>query len=356
MAPDSTSAAPAPRTSGAAPAVAVALRAVRPLLSPSTWLALIHLLAGAITGAVAFAVVSAMTLLGLATLWFFLAGLPVLAAMLYLSLRFARAEQARFAILLGVELPPPPPTLRDPDAGWSRQVRELFTARATRRSFAYALLRLPLSLAQTTVVVLLWSFALAMLGLPGLLWLELHAKFRVSAPLPASPAKLAVASAIGLVLLLAAPRVTQRLAALDTAFARRMIGPGTSSAELAARIGELEQSRARVVGAADTERRRIERDLHDGAQQRLVSLAMNLGRAKARFADDPQGAMRIIDEAHAEAKQALTELRNLVRGVHPPVLTDRGLDAALSGLAALCPIPVTVRAGTGPRPPATAEA
>ena len=288
MAPDSTSAAPAPRVSGASPG-AVVLRAVRPLGSASTWLAFIHLLTGTITGALAFVVVSAMTLLGLATLWFFLAGLPVLAGMLYVCLRFARAEQVRFAVLLGVELPPPPPVLRDPDAGWSRQVRELFTARATRRSFGYALLRLPLSLAQAALVIMLWSFALAMLGLPGLLWLELHAKFHVSAALPAHPVKLAVASAIGLVLLLAAPRVTQRVAALDTAFARRMIGPGSSSAELAARIGELERSRARVVGAADTERRRIERDLHDGAQQRLVSLAMNLGRARARFADRPGG-------------------------------------------------------------------
>jgi signal transduction histidine kinase len=357
MAPDSTRAAPAPRASGAASAaMAVALRAVRPLGSVSTWLAVIHLVTGTITGAIAFAVVSAMTLFGLATLWFFLAGLPVLAGMLYLSLRFARAEQARFAILLGVELPPPPPVLRDPDAGWSRQVRELFTARATRRSFAYALLRLPLSAAQALAVLALWSFALTMLGLPGVLWLELHARFRISAPLPASPAELAGASAIGLVLLLAAPRVTQRLAALDTAFARRMIGPGTSSAELTARIGELERSRARVVGAAETERRRIERDLHDGAQQRLVSLAMNLGRAKARFASDPEAAMRIIDEAHAEAKQALTELRNLVRGVHPPVLADRGLDAAISALAARCPVPVAVRADLATRPAIAAEA
>ena len=163
--------------------------------------------------------------------------------MLYVCLRFARAEQVRFAVLLGVELPPPPPVLRDPDAGWSRQVRELFTARATRRSFGYALLRLPLSLAQAALVIMLWSFALAMLGLPGLLWLELHAKFHVSAALQATPVKLAVASAIGLVLLLAAPRVTQRVAALDTAFCfRRMIGPGSSSAELAARIGELERA------------------------------------------------------------------------------------------------------------------
>ena len=77
----------------------------------------------------------------------------------------------------------------------------------------------------------------------------------------------------------------------------------------------------------------MERDLHDGAQQRLVALAMELGRAKAKFADDPDAARILVDQAHAQAKEALTELRNLVRGVHPPVLTERGLDAALSGLA-----------------------
>ena len=116
------------------------------------------------------------------------------------------------------------------------------------------------------------------------------------------------------------------------------------------RMGELEPSRARAVGSAEAERRRIERDLHDGAQQRLVSLAMNLGRARARFADDPEGARAIIDQAHEEAKEALAELRNLVRGVHPPVLSDRGLDAAISGLAALSPVPVTVRASLAARP------
>ena len=159
----------------------------------------------------------------------------------------------------------------------------------------------------------------------------------------------------GVAVLLAAPRLTQALAAGDTAAARYLIGPG-ASADMTERIGELERSRARVVDAAETERRRIERDLHDGAQQRLVSLAMNLGRAQARFAEDPEGARAIIDQAHTEAKEALAELRSLVRGVHPPVLADRGLDAALSGLAALCPVPVTVRADAQPRPPMAVEA
>jgi len=110
-----------------------------------------------------------------------------------------------------------------------------------------------------------------------------------------------------------------------------------------------------VVGAAEAERLRMERDLHDGAQQRLVSVAMELGRAKARFESDPEGARDLIDRAHTEAKEALVELRQLVRGVHPPVLTDRGLDAAVSGLAALSPIPVAVSVEVPERPSLTIE-
>jgi signal transduction histidine kinase len=107
----------------------------------------------------------------------------------------------------------------------------------------------------------------------------------------------------------------------------------------------LETTRAGVVDAGDRERRRIERDLHDGAQQRLVSLAMNLGLAKRTLRNlSPQEqaarAMEVIDEAHLEAQAAITELRDLVRGLHPVVLEDRGLDAALSGIAARAPLPV----------------
>jgi signal transduction histidine kinase len=199
-----------------------------------------------------------------------------------------------------------------------------------------------------------WSFALAMLGLPLFGWLLIRLQWHLDAGLP-RPGLMAAAVPLGLILLLVAPRVTLALAAADIACARYLIGPG-SQADMTERIGELESSRARAVGSAEAERRRIERDLHDGAQQRLVSLAMNLGRARARFADDPEGARVILDQAHAEAKEALAELRNLVRGVHPPVLTDRGLDAAISGLAALSPVPVTVRASLTARPSISAEA
>jgi len=333
----------------------VLLRAVRPVVCARTWLALIHLIAGTVTGCVAFFLVLALTLVGLSTLWFFLAGLPVLAAMVWLCLQFARAERARFAVTLGERLPAPPLDLSS-GAGLWRHVRRLLTTPATRRQFGYALLRFPLSLAESVIAIAVWSFALAMLGLPVLGWLLLRVEWHVSGHVPfGNPAELAAATVLGLILLLAAPHLTQGLAVADTAIARYLIGPG-SSADQTVRIGELERSRARVVDAAEAERRRIERDLHDGAQQRLVSLAMDLGRAKAKFADDPEGAKVIIDQAHADAKEALTELRNLVRGVHPPVLTDRGLDAAISGLAALSPVPVTVHADLDARPTSSVEA
>ena len=147
--------------------------------------------------------------------------------------------------------------------------------------------------------------------------------------------------------------MSRSLASADAALTRWLLSP---PADLAARVTELEISRERVVDAAEAERRRIERDLHDGAQQRLVALAMELGRAKAKFGNDPEGAKVLLDRAHIEAKAALTELRNLVRGVHPPILTERGLDPALSGLAALCPIPVDVHVEVPVRPKPAVEA
>ena len=118
---------------------------------------------------------------------------------------------------------------------------------------------------------------------------------------------------------------------------------------------QLTQTRAGVVDAADAERRRLERDLHDGTQQRLVSLAMQLGMARAE-PGRRERAQLVIAEAHEEAKAALAELRNLIRGLHPPVLEDRGLDAALSGVAARMPIPVQLTVDVPRRPPPTIEA
>ena len=166
---------------------------------------------------------------------------------------------------------------------------------------------------------------------------------------------LAGLTAAGFLLLLAVPWLLAGAAHLDTAAAAALLGPDRASG-LARRVEALTQSRAGVVDAADTERRRIERDLHDGAQQRLVSLAMNLGIARASLTDVPDEARQVIGDAHEEAKAALAELRELVRGLHPAILEDRGLDAALSGVAARAPFPIRLRVDVRERPSPTVEA
>jgi signal transduction histidine kinase len=127
-------------------------------------------------------------------------------------------------------------------------------------------------------------------------------------------------------------------------------------AELQARLVELRESRARIVEAGYAERRRVERDLHDGAQQRLVALALELRMVRTKLDEDPASAAKLLEGATLELAAATEELRELARGLHPPVLTDRGLVAALEALASRSPIPVSVEADvTEPAPP-SAEA
>lgn len=126
--------------------------------------------------------------------------------------------------------------------------------------------------------------------------------------------------------------------------ARLLLAPG-----LHERVEELERTRAGAVVAQQDELERIERDLHDGAQARLVALAMDLGLAREKLDEDPAAAAALVESAHDEAKVALAELRELVRGVHPVVLTDRGLDAAISALAARSPVPVSLDVDPGGR-------
>ncbi|WP_030220818.1 sensor histidine kinase [Streptomyces sp. NRRL WC-3626] len=118
---------------------------------------------------------------------------------------------------------------------------------------------------------------------------------------------------------------------------------------------ELESDRGVVVDTAAADLRRIERDLHDGAQARLVNLAMGLGLAKEKLLEDPDAAATMVAEAHGEVKLALQELRDLARGIHPAVLTDRGLDAALSSVASRCTVPVKVTVDLDERPAAAIE-
>jgi signal transduction histidine kinase len=123
--------------------------------------------------------------------------------------------------------------------------------------------------------------------------------------------------------------------------------PGESREQVRARalrdrVDHLRDARQRILEAADAERRRIERDLHDGAQQRMVAVAVTLGLAEAQLATDPAGAARLLAQAREEAQHAVRELRELARGIHPALLSERGLGAALEALARRAPVPVSV--------------
>jgi signal transduction histidine kinase len=128
------------------------------------------------------------------------------------------------------------------------------------------------------------------------------------------------------------------------------------NAELRARLEDLRASRARIVEAAETERRRIERNLHDGAQQRLISIAMGLALAERKLAEDPDAAKPILHEARDDLATALQELRELSHGIHPALLTERGLAAALSELPLRTPVPIALELSIGERLPVQVEA
>jgi len=232
-------------------------------------------------------------------------------------------RRACFYEVLGVRIPRPPTLERSPDSSggvWSA-LRDRLRSPRTWRQACYHLVVGP---------------AVNLLGLlGGLLW---------------------VAALIGVVLVYVSPWIVSAAVRMDTRAAADLLGPSRAE-KLAQRVANLTESRAATVDAADAERRRIERDLHDGAQQRLVSLAMNLGLARATLAHElSEPARRALQEAHEEVKEALTELRELVRGLHPVVLEDRGLDAALTGIAARSPVPVRLSVDVPRRVSPTVEA
>jgi signal transduction histidine kinase len=135
-----------------------------------------------------------------------------------------------------------------------------------------------------------------------------------------------------------------------------LVGVSARRDRLARRVETLETTRLGAVEEQDAELRRIERDLHDGAQARLVALGLSLGMAEQKFRSDPEEAEQLVAEARAGVAEALRELRDLARGIHPPVLSDRGLGAAIDTLADRSPLPTTVRIELDRRPPARIEA
>ena len=283
-------------------------------------------------------------------------GLPILFLSAVLWRLGARSQRALLRGALGIDIPDPyrPP----PPGSLLARFRARLTDPTTWRDLGYLVLLLPLGALWLALVLTTWGVPLALLLTP--LWYRLvpagagmlHNGSGVNL-VDTLPKALAVAL-VGLLLCLGAAHLVRGMAFLHGRIAAGLLGP-THRAELAASVEEQRAKRAMAVDVAAAERRRIERDLHDGAQQRLVALAMGLGMAREKFASQPEAAKTLLDEAHDEAKRALAELRDLARGIHPAVLTDRGLDAAISALAARSPVPVEVRADLRDRPPAVAE-
>jgi signal transduction histidine kinase len=318
---------------------------IRPHWSARTWLRTVHVVTG-----VPLALLASLTIVGLAVLsviFVWTVVVPVIALLLlFQAVRVLTwLQRCRFSAFLDVDIPAVPRR----SEGGRNPLKLLFHAARTRstwRQIGYHLLSSLISGIGFVVVVGAWSGSLVAAALAVRRW-TLEGAW--------TSATFALLVLLSLVLFVAGPWVVSGVTALDVIAAEAMLGPSLSD-ELVLRVETLRESRAEVVDAADTERRRIERDLHDGAQQRLVSLAMNLGMARATLTDLPEPAREVIAQAHEEAKQALKELRDLVRGLHPAVLNDEGLDAALSGLAARAPFPVRLRVDMRERASPTIEA
>ena len=282
--------------------------------------------------------------------WFLLASVVTLAALLFLLPVLTWIERHRLRATAGVAI------ARHPAGryrwGSPRAIASAARSQAVWRQACYHFLAAPALAGAAIVAIGTWLASLVYLFVYAYGW-GLPAGSLLHRGLYAKPVDiwLTVGGVAGL---LVAPWLTAGVQALDVWAARALLGPSRTS-ELEHRVEQLSETRAGVVDAADAERRRLERDLHDGTQQRLVSLAINLGMARAQVSTAEEARLAIAD-AHEEAKSALAELRDLIRGLHPAVLEDRGLDAALSGVTARMPIPVRLTVDLPRRPAPVIEA
>ncbi|HWJ97697.1 MAG TPA: sensor domain-containing protein, partial [Acidimicrobiales bacterium] len=312
------------------------------------WRCLAYLAVGVPLGIVSFTTVFTLTVLTLSLLITLVLAIPAAWGLFIAARILGSIDRSRAASLLGMELVDPVPPLQG--RNWFRRLWERVRTRSRWREIVNAFLLFPVSLACWLTTATTWAGSFALLAMPlyaghlpggtAKFWL-----FEVG-PGPGSLAA-AVAGLGGL--LVVAPWVTIGAANLQSGMTRFLLGR-TTEAEMARLLQRAEEQRSSAVDSAETERRRIERDLHDGAQQRLVALAAELGAAREKLDEDPEAGKELVAAAHEEAKAALKDIRDLVRGIHPVILEDRGLDAALSAVVARAPVPVHLRVRVEPRP------
>lgn len=355
-----------------------------PLATSKLWLKTVHLLLDLPVGIIGFIIAFSVSLLnieqwtnsgrhgltinsirgGLAVT---LISIPLLVATVLLGRLFATFQRERAQKFLG-DNPPAPEKFKFVGSPWFI-IRAALKDIQGWKGLLYGVIALPLGIVNFTITVVLWSLAVALTLIFTYFWtIPSKPDFRIGFPWITNAGQLYRVSGwatfswelgltiVGFILLGLTARIINGLAKLDLLLIHSLCSPSPHGL-LNQRVNALEESRTASVQSAASELRRIERDLHDGAQQHLVSVAMQLGMVKERLNNetDPE-TVELITSAHRDAKQAIVELRDLVRGIHPAVLTDRGLDAAVSALAARSPIVVEVQNGVMQRLPQAVEA
>jgi signal transduction histidine kinase len=269
-------------------------------------------------------------------------GLPILAGALYAARAFADMERLRMPAVLRQARVRPYYSAPDPGANVWRRVLVPIADTQSWLDLAHAVVRLPIAVFSFVVTVAWWAGALG----GSLYW-------TYAWTIPDGPddqdladllglgnsigARIGLYTAIGVFFLITLPLVVRGCALLEASFGRALL---TGVAEMRNRITVLEEQKRAAVSAEANALRRLERDIHDGPQQRLVRLAMDLGRAQQQLDTDPEAVRRTLDEALTQTRDTLAELRSLSRGIAPPILVDRGLPSALAALAGRGVIPV----------------
>ncbi|MBB5742727.1 signal transduction histidine kinase [Microbacterium ginsengiterrae] len=316
-------------TQTASPPPSVARTATR----PRVFLTILHLAALGVIGALVIGVVAALFGTGVGLLFAFGIGVVFLVGLVYALFGIAWFEVVRVRGLYDLDVPDL--TLRRRLApgfgGWIRQIgRQSIDGRMWRALANFAIA----CVLGAVVIRLFWGLVRSAIYA----FTPLFTSGEIDAPFGTTIAA-GWAPVLGIVGVAASLAGMIGLALLHRVIARGLIVP-SRAAELTEKVRTTSAQREGAVRAADVERTRIERDLHDGVQPRLVSVGMTLGLAQQKIDDDPAAAKELISEAHTSTKAAITELRQLARGIHASVLDDRGLDAALSALASRSHIPV----------------
>jgi signal transduction histidine kinase len=327
-------------------------RLERELVDPRTYGRIAYLLVAGPLGVAEFVfLVTAISLgVGLAIT---LIGIPILILAVYAWGFLAEAERRVIGALTGTVIASP---YRPVPAGASRwgRLRARLADPATWKDLVFLLLQFPFGLVAFIVTVCVLSIGIHGLALPLWYWAVpdgVDYGFWTIDKLWEALLMVPVGAAV---LLLGIPALSA-LGRLYTSYAEVLLGTNEDPA-VTAQMTDLRDARSRIIEAADAERRRIERDLHDGAQQRLVALALTLRMAEKRAAEGTPDAAELVRQAGDEAGLALKELRDLARGIHPAILTNRGLAAALDDLAGRASIPVEVVASPRERLPDPVEA